>query len=81
VINGDGSNTRDFVYVGDVARAIVEAMESKGEFDVFNVCTGHETTLELLATTIKRLLRCDVLAVQHLSSVRAASLGPRTNAQ
>ena len=40
VINGDGTNTRDFVYVGDVARAIVTAMESEGEFDVFNVCTG-----------------------------------------
>ena len=55
-INGDGSNTRDFVYVGDVARAIVTAMEFSGAFDVFNVCTGRETTLEHLSLTIKALL-------------------------
>lgn len=57
IINGDGSNTRDFVYVGDIARAIVTAMESEGGFDVFNICTGHETTLEELATMIKGLFQ------------------------
>jgi UDP-glucose 4-epimerase len=44
---GDGSQTRDYVYVGDVARATVAAAERDG--GVFNVGTGRETSVvELL---------------------------------
>jgi UDP-glucose 4-epimerase len=44
---GDGAQTRDYVYVGDVARATVAAAESDG--GVFNVGTGRETSVvELL---------------------------------
>ena len=50
---GDGSATRDFIYVKDVALAIVTAMESKlPEFDAFNVCTGKITTIGDLAKTV-----------------------------
>merc|ERR1711907_928289 len=52
-IFGDGEQTRDFVYVKDVARAIVTAMESSSDsFDQFNVCTGVETTVKQLANTV-----------------------------
>ena len=44
---GDGAQTRDYVYVGDVARATVAAAASDG--GVFNVGTGRETSvIELL---------------------------------
>jgi UDP-glucose 4-epimerase len=44
---GDGAQTRDYVYVGDVARATVAAAERHG--GVFNVGTGRETSVvELL---------------------------------
>ena len=44
---GDGSQTRDYVYVGDVARATVAAAGPDG--GVFNVGTGRETSVvELL---------------------------------
>jgi len=44
---GDGVQTRDYVYVGDVARATVAAAGSEG--GVFNVGTGRETSVvELL---------------------------------
>jgi UDP-glucose 4-epimerase len=47
-IFGDGRQTRDYVYVGDVARATVSAHGHGG--GVFNVGTGHETSvLELWA--------------------------------
>ena len=44
---GDGSQTRDYVYVGDVMRATLAAAERDG--GVFNVGTGRETSVvELL---------------------------------
>jgi UDP-glucose 4-epimerase len=41
-IYGDGTQTRDFVHVGDVARALLAAVEGDG---VFNVGTGVETSV------------------------------------
>src|SRR5512134_832911 len=42
-IFGDGLQTRDYVYVGDVARATVSALGQEG--GVFNVGTGRETSV------------------------------------
>lgn len=57
-IFGDGAQTRDFVYVKDVARAIVTAMESgKPKFDAYNVCTGKETTVKDLANVVIGLFK------------------------
>ncbi|KAF9124968.1 UDP-glucose 4-epimerase 5 [Mortierella sp. GBA39] len=42
-INGDGNQTRDFIYVLDVADAIIAAMESK-ENGTYHVSTGTAST-------------------------------------
>jgi UDP-glucose 4-epimerase len=48
-VNGDGGQTRDFIYVGDVARANVAALGSP-HTGVCNVATGKSVTLlELIA--------------------------------
>jgi UDP-glucose 4-epimerase len=48
-IFGDGSQTRDYVYVGDVAEAFVLASE-RSEPGTYNIGTGQETSVtELLA--------------------------------
>lgn len=47
-INGDGKQTRDYVYVGDVAAANVKALESDVA-GAFNVGTGLETDVNRLA--------------------------------
>lgn len=45
-IFGDGGQTRDLIYVGDVVRANLLAVEhSQMPESVFNVCTGQETRL------------------------------------
>ena len=44
LINGDGMQTRDYVFVGDVVRASVLALGMQGS-NTFNVCTGVETTV------------------------------------
>lgn len=48
VVFGDGTQTRDFVYVGDVVAALLTASD-RGAVGEFNVGTGRETTvLELV---------------------------------
>lgn len=51
-IFGDGSQTRDFVYVGDVVRAIVAAVGDGNSRLVANVGTGSEITVNELARTV-----------------------------
>jgi UDP-glucose 4-epimerase len=51
-IFGDGSQTRDFVYVGDVVHAILAAATSPEPFLVANVGTGSEITITELARAV-----------------------------
>ena len=58
-IFGDGGQTRDFIYVGDVVDALLRCMEklrgggasAEGAW-VFNICTGRTTAILELAKTI-----------------------------
>ncbi len=56
---GDGSQTRDFIYVRDIAALNVAAMSSasiqQGEAAIFNAGTGVETTLLQLIEILRRL--------------------------
>lgn len=67
-VNGDGGASRDFVYVADVVRHLLAAMDrmaaaaARGEragAEVFNVCTGRPTTILELATIIRGLAGSD----------------------
>jgi UDP-glucose 4-epimerase len=51
-IYGDGSQTRDYVFVADVVRAMLAALEHPG--GVFNVGTGVETSVVELYEAIQR---------------------------
>jgi UDP-glucose 4-epimerase len=59
VLTGDGSQTRDFVFVDDVARANVSAVGRElGGHQVINVATGRETSLLELRRTIEEVMGC-----------------------
>jgi UDP-glucose 4-epimerase len=60
LILGDGSQTMDFVYVEDVARANILALQSDVTDDVFNVGSGTETSLNQLAATLLAVMRSDL---------------------
>ena len=64
LIFGDGAQTMDFVYIGDVARANLAAAQSDVTDAVFNVATGTETSLLELAETLLQVMGSD-LAVEH----------------
>jgi UDP-glucose 4-epimerase len=55
VINGDGSQAYDFIYVEDVARANVCALTSDVAFGFYNVGTEVQTSIKELCDTILRL--------------------------
>jgi len=52
-IFGDGAQSRDFVYVGDVVRAMLAAIGHSG--GTFNVGTGVETSVNELFETCRRI--------------------------
>ena len=60
LILGDGTQTMDFVYVEDIARANVLAAKSAVTDDVFNVASGVETSLNDLATSLLRVMKSDL---------------------
>lgn len=54
VVRGDGSQSRDFVYVGDVAEANVRAVGSRAE-GALNVGTGTGTSVGAVVETLRGL--------------------------
>jgi UDP-glucose 4-epimerase len=55
VVNGDGSQAYDFIYVEDVARANILALKSDATDQFYNVGTGVQTSIKELCNTILRL--------------------------
>ena len=52
---GDGSQSRDFVYVKDVVDATISALQGSFQSRVFNIASGTETTVLELANTMQEL--------------------------
>lgn len=53
---GDGSVTRDYIYVGDVAEAFSRAIEYDGPASVFNISSGNGTSLNQLIDQIEKVV-------------------------
>lgn len=53
-IYGDGEQTRDYVYVGDVARANLAALNTPAS-GAFNIGTGQETSVNQLSRSLARI--------------------------
>ena len=56
LILGDGTQTMDFVFVEDVARAYILAAKTALTDEVFNIASGNETSLIELAETLSRVM-------------------------
>jgi UDP-glucose 4-epimerase len=60
LILGDGSQTMDFVYIEDIARANLAAAAADASDEVFNVASGVETSLNDLAKALLRVMGSDL---------------------
>ena len=63
VINGDGSQAYDFIYVEDNARANIAALQSDTPFGFYNVGTEVQTTIKELCDTILRLKKSNLKVI------------------
>jgi UDP-glucose 4-epimerase len=74
-IYGDGSQTRDYVFVEDVVRAMLVALDNEG--GVFNVGTGVETSVLELYDAIQRasgVTRASAFAEARLGELQRSVL-------
>jgi len=62
-INGDGSQAYDFIYVEDVARCNIAAVESDTSHGFYNVGTEVQTSIKELCDTILRLKESDLSVI------------------
>jgi UDP-glucose 4-epimerase len=58
LILGDGTQTMDFVFIEDIARANLLAAKANVTDEVFNVASGTETSLNELAAALGRVMGC-----------------------
>ena len=75
VIFGDGGHVRDYVYVGDVAQAIVAALGRDG--GVFNIGTGRGSTVLELVEAMRAATGCPIdpeHAAERLGDLRRSIL-------
>ena len=60
LILGDGTQTMDFVFIEDIARANIQAAHSDVSDEVFNIASGVETSLNELAAALARVMGRDL---------------------
>jgi len=51
-VEGNGSQTRDFIHIDDIVRANIAAATTENVGKAYNIGTGHEITIKELAETI-----------------------------
>ncbi len=56
LILGDGTTSMDFIYIEDLARANVLALEADCTDEVFNIASGVETSLSELAAALMKVM-------------------------
>ncbi len=68
-VEGSGQQTRDFVFVDDVARANLLAVEKSNEsYGVYNICSAKETSINELAIEMSHII--NGLKIEHISGRR-----------
>lgn len=65
VIYGDGAQTRDFIYVDDLCRAILAGLSSDCGGETFQIATGQETRIIDLAHMIQAAMPERAIEIVH----------------
>jgi UDP-glucose 4-epimerase len=65
VIYGDGRQTRDFVYVGDLVQAILLADQANTPGEFFQIASGRETSVLELLKTMQEVIPDAKFEIRH----------------
>jgi len=57
---GDGSASRDYVYIRDVTRMIAESFAKQTQYPIYNLGSGTQTTINQLIEALKKALAKDL---------------------
>lgn len=63
-IDGDGQQTRDFIYVDDLCGALLKAVRSTISGEIFQIATGVETSISELAEIVRQVVAPN-LRIEH----------------
>lgn len=55
-IDGDGSQTRDFIFLDDVVSALLKVQADLNSFNIFNIASGEEVSISKLVSTIEKTI-------------------------
>ncbi|WP_181447590.1 MULTISPECIES: NAD-dependent epimerase/dehydratase family protein [unclassified Rhodococcus (in: high G+C Gram-positive bacteria)] len=77
IIEGDGTGVQDYVYVGDVARANLLAMQSSATGGGINIATGVDTTQRRIIELITKACNSDLAPIFKKNPTQIAM--PTTN--
>ncbi len=69
VINGNGKQTRDFVFVADVVLASILSLK-KGKQGIFNIATAKETNINTIFRKLKKLTNSECKETHVLAQPR-----------
>ena len=53
VVYGDGTGSRDYIYIRDATKMIVESFARETKYATYNIGSGHQTTLSEIITAIE----------------------------
>ncbi len=67
VIFGDGKQSLDYIFIDDVVEANWKALHSPESGEVFNVCTGRETSVLELLRLLLKVRNCSIQPEFHES--------------
>lgn len=63
-IYGDGNQTRDFIFVEDIVRAMLAASRlKKAVGEVINIGSGRQTSVKQLLSTIQKILKTEIAPI------------------
>ena len=77
LILGDGTTSMDFIYIEDLARANVLALEADCPDEVFNVASGVETSLSELAAALMKVMNAPAGMQPEFGPERKVNAVPR----
>lgn len=64
-VNGDGEQTRDYIYVADIAEAITRVIETPDATGVFQLGTGTGTSINTLVSIFQKVLHNHPPTIVH----------------
>lgn len=59
-VYGDGSVVRDFIYIDDAIRGILNIVDGNNKHHIFNLGCGHGTSITEVLSAVKKALGCEL---------------------